>query len=247
MSSVAQAEWYAKLYEYSDGEAEATLYPSSAKDPGPEGGIRKRWDISEEERQARDKQNRERTISRARCRLRRAIQGAGLDTLWTATYEVSELSLAQAKEDFARFARRMRETFGRFPYAVVYERQEGRGQKEGNAGSWHVHFATRGFYDWSAVRRLWGKGHVQYQKPKRSGRWVPAKMAGYLAKYLGKAMQEAQGDRLYSRSEGLEIPEGLEIRFASYGAMMQWVEREFGQEAFVQENDEGYPVWVCSW
>jgi len=84
-------------------------------------------------------------------------------------------------------------------YVAVAEQQQ--------RGAWHVHIACRGFMSVLTLRRIWrgivgaDNGNIDLSYRNR-GQANPWRIAGYLSKYIGKAIaQSSPGDRTFWASE----------------------------------------------
>lgn len=97
----------------------------------------------------------------------------------------------------------------------------------------HVHLAMQGRVDHQEMEWLWGHGYVFYGDPNRHpGRSTVEKLAGYLAKYLGKELDDdaqADGDRglgdhrWYHTQVG--TPQSTTHRFERPEAAEAWLEQ----------------------
>ena len=138
-----------KRLEYPDGSAEMII--TRVRPPrrphvdqyDPETG-----EIIEREKPELDPieavQAREKSISRSRTAIRRAVMAMQGDHLLTLTYRRNETDLRRAWRDCTRFVRAMRDELGKFDYVAVAERQK--------RGAWHFHLAVRGKQDLKLIR-----------------------------------------------------------------------------------------------
>lgn len=143
--------------------------------------------------------NAERAAQRARGRVRLLCKSMGADTLMTLTYRANVTDLALCKAHLKEFVRRVKRVWPGFRAVCAFERQK--------RGAWHVHLATERVmpvaayqgvimrsYDllraiWRSVTKQHG-GNVDVQARKRHSKRSPARIAAYLAKYLGKAFED---------------------------------------------------------
>lgn len=164
--------------------------------------------------------NRERATRRARTKVRRLAKFKRLTTLLTLTYRENMLDRARMQHDFDNFMKRVRRVCPDFEYICVFERQK--------RGAWHAHIATRRIlpvlavggqlvksYDLlrSAWRGVVGQenGNVDVSRRKRLSR-SPAKLASYLAKYIGKTFDQAERYVNSYSASGRSIPEAVLVR-----------------------------------
>lgn len=214
--------------------------------------------------------DRERSARRARQSVRWACKAIGVDRLVTLTYRANVRDLAASKVHFSAWARRVREHVPGFRYVAVSEFQE--------RGAVHWHVALRGFVDVNLLRALWYRtlgvripreqlrcppklgegspGSVNIRPPRSRGRvrrvWAVDKLAGYIAKYVGKAMGEGSVvGRAYM------VPKGVH---AGYSTTRYFVRGEgrvglavaffdllnrCGPGAFVWQAADGMRLWGC--
>jgi len=152
----------------------------------------------------RASRNRARAVQRAKRHISDYIVFNRLTKMWTFTYAVKNFSREQAVKDVHEFVKRWREyETHAFPYAWVLEQHQD--------GSWHVHFAVQDshFTDFFALRRLWGKGRIRFDKRRRErgeSRQELQRLASYMSKYLGKDF----GDEVPSGRHRYEVAEGFQ-------------------------------------
>lgn len=175
-----------------------------------------KYELTEEENEAR-------ALRRARQRIRWSTKAIGADRMLTLTYRENQTDRSLASKHLARFIARCRKEWSSFKYVAAPELQE--------RGAWHWHIGVRGFVNYDKLRGFWwqaigyrirwsaeGKpilrdtditpGNVQGQYYKGSGKpqstWDTDRMAGYMAKYVGKALAAGDsGEKSYSVSRGL--------------------------------------------
>lgn len=197
-------------------------------------------------------QAREKSISRSRTAIRRAVMAMQGDHLLTLTYRRNETDLRRAWRDCTRFVRAMRDELGKFDYVAVAERQK--------RGAWHFHLAVRGKQDLKLIRSCWeragGDGNIDVRY--RPG--MPLhKLASYLAKYIAKSFQLHDGERgsvhRYRRSQGIDPAQFVEVV-----TCLPWEARQLMNDLFKSggligfaQVDGGEPgeidhyVWGCTW
>jgi hypothetical protein len=167
--------------------------------------------------------NRERAARRATTRVRRLCKTMGADTLLTLTYRACEADLARSKADLKEFNRRMLRELPCFRFVACFERQK--------RGAWHMHLATAGLPVWFEKKNAYGQpyrvksfevfrqvwrsvtgergGNVDVSRRKRNSKRSPAKIAAYIAKYIGKAFIE-EGDKgvnRWAKYGDVEVPQ----------------------------------------
>jgi hypothetical protein len=171
--------------------------------------------------------NRNRAARRARTRIRRLCKAMGADTLLTLTYRALETDLSRAKADLKEFNRRLLRELPGFRFVACFERQE--------RGAWHMHLATAGLPVWfervnqsgqryrvksfEVFRAIWRSvtkdrgGNVDVARRKRNSQRGPAKIASYIAKYIGKAFEDSMdaGRNRWAKYGDCEVPEPLEL------------------------------------
>ena len=209
--------------------------------------------------------NLKRSARRAKTRVRRLVKSMGCDSLLTLTYWENVTDLERAKRDLKEFVRRMRRLIPGFAYVAAFERQK--------RGAWHVHMAIHRLplnlpaangvkvKSWSVVRAVWrsvvgeARGNIDQSARKRNSRRSPARLAGYLSKYMMKAFEE--GDAWSNRFSASQhsIPEavravfrgsslaelvGLAYAFAADGACdcQTWLS-EFGDTFYLASEPPG--------
>jgi len=156
-------------------------------------------------------ENLERSLRRARQRVRQGLRHRGLDRLLTLTYRENMEDEARVRRDWSKFLRRLKEHHGwEFPFVCVRERQK--------RGAWHLHVGVRGWRDVGVLRAAWrhvvglDNGNIDIRRPRRGGAWRSSRLAGYLAKYLGKDFGPGRG-KSYWISQGAPLET---VRFLSF-------------------------------
>jgi hypothetical protein len=196
-----------------------------------------------------DERNRERVRRRRVTEIRRRVKVHGSDLLLTVTYKANVQDLGVAWKHWKEFVRRVRRVLPGFSYVVAWEQQK--------RGAWHAHAAVRRISQYlmvggvrvksfNVLRAVWRSvvgdlgGNTDLAKGKRSR----AKIASYMAKYLGKSMASAgDGVNLWASSATkIDAPCTLEFN------------RECLQEACMFACDwvheSGYEFssgWVAPW
>jgi len=150
-------------------------------------------------------ENRERSARRAATNLRRYCKANRLDRLATLTYRVAQFDKLDVKRDLNRFFVRLRKTLGveALPYAYALERHE--------SGALHVHVAFGQFIEHWVLVEAWSHGICDIRaKHRRGGRGAGGghekarRVAGYLSKYVGKALEAGEGRHSYETGQGFK-------------------------------------------
>lgn len=224
-----------------------------------EGDVEASWGVSilgqkrrrTERGKSKDRpKNIERCNRRARAELRRKCMAAGLDHLLTLTYRENITDLIEARSDFDRFIRKIHEHDADFKYVVVEEIQK--------RGAIHFHLGVKGFQNVFLLRSIWrsvvGEGNVDvnYIKSKKGYRWSKARLAMYLAKYIGKDMESELNKKRFRSSQGITIPEKvyyLPFKMSARDYVLELVKSLGGKVGFVWNSEEGDGLfgWACSW
>lgn len=247
----------AKLLRYPGGEAEMTITRKRpARRPRMEQYDPETGEILTPEKPdltpTEQVQVREKSISRSRTKIRRAVMSMQGDHLLTLTFKRNETDLRAAWRVCTRFCRLMRDELGGFDYVAVAERQK--------RGAWHFHLAVRGRQDVKLIRALWhragGDGNIDVQYKKGMPLY---KLAGYLAKYISKSFQLHDGERgsvhRYRRSQGIDPDEIVELVTCDPREARQVMNDLFkaGNLIGFAQVDGGEPgeidhyVWGCNW
>lgn len=175
----------------------------------------------------RDPEDLVRAARRARQMLRLRATHLGVDRLFTVTSRGLLTSRDEAQVAWSEFSRRMRTKYPAAQWIAVPEPHK-------SGAHWHVHFASRGYLDVKVLRRAWhavlcklyglkreetrgeaapGNIDVSYKGGAFGVRLV-RKIAGYLAKYLGKtadAAVEVFNKKRYWCSMGIQLPKSWHV------------------------------------
>lgn len=181
-----------------------TLYP----DAGEAGGcfqyaLRRRVVITGPA--ADPERSRAEAARRAMATVRRYCAANGLNRLGTLTYAGDGChDPLVLRADVADFFRRLRAALGGQPLPYLWTAE----WHPGGHGL-HVHFAVGRYVQHGLIRRTWGRGHVSIKLlgdlPVGSTKRDEARVAArYLAKYVGKALDERRpaGLHRYERAQG---------------------------------------------
>lgn len=146
---------------------------------------------------------------RARATVRRYCAANGLNRFGTLTYAGNGCHDPLAlRRDVADFFRRLRAVLGGqpFPYVWVPEWHK-------TDHGLHAHFAVGRYIQYGLIRQAWGRGFVHIKLigdlPVGSSKRDEARVAArYLAKYVGKAVDEQRvpGLHRYERAQGFTPP-----------------------------------------
>lgn len=150
----------------------------------------------------RDKSEQERvqsSVARTRKVIRQRCMSFKADRLLTLTYRENMTDRARAYRDTVTLIARARAAGYLVKYVAVPEQQK--------RGAWHIHIACRGFMWVQTLRRIWrgivgqdnGNIDLSYRHRGQSNPW---RIASYLSKYIGKALEQAEpGERTFWASE----------------------------------------------
>jgi len=175
------------------------------KIPGPS-----RDDMTEAERQERDRLNRLRSVARARRQLRLLVKSMGADRLLTLTWRENMTDIDRAQKAWQKFVRLVRVRYPDNKFLCVREYQE--------RGAIHLHVALSGHFDVHWLRYCWyvalghkakfvypnGKKTVQaFIKPEGEKVWRPAYSSEVLGSINIRGMQTrwGEGDRDYWKAD----------------------------------------------
>ena len=151
-------------------------------------------------------ENRQKAERRARRRIRHCAHQLEADHLLTLTFRENITDLKVAWVYFRKFSRKMREHYGlKWQYVVVPEYQK--------RGAVHFHLAINGYWPVTVVRRFWwmcvgpGMGNVDIAYSRKGAKHSPSALAGYLSKYVSKAISHALiNAKSYNVSQGIKPP-----------------------------------------
>jgi len=228
-----------RVHELGNGHLEATVLPhylwhevdalsdQAASDAAMAHGhiwVDGRWvpaDLSESEKLDRLAKNRERSTRRARTQVRRLCKAKGLTTMLTFTYQENMHDRDRIARDFDVMVKRLRRVAPDFQYVCVFERQK--------RGAWHAHvavprvlshYAYKGqlVRSYDLLRSMWrsiigGGGNVDVSRNKRIAR-SSARLASYLAKYIGKDLTAALAEGDSYRASGRALPKPTYVTVA---------------------------------
>lgn len=192
---------------------------------------------------------------RARGQIRRYAAANGLNRLGTLTYAGDGLHDQRVfRQHMAMFFRRLRaDTGGRpFPYVWVPEwHKSGHGL--------HAHFAVGSYIARRKIEAAWGRGFVHIKLlgdlPVGSGIHGEARRAaGYLAKYVGKDVDQAKlaGLHRYEVAQGF-APPSVVLHGATLGEVLPEATAAMGRlpshvwQSLGVEGWQGPPAVWLSW
>ena len=157
--------------------------------------------------------------------------------LFTLTFNQQRESISECAKFFHIFTIRMRRSFGKeFRYVAVPEFQK--------SGRVHYHALFWDLPDGIQEREretrkiasLWEQGFVDIKKTDGN-----VKLAGYLAKYMAKAMSDVRlfGFKVYFGSRNLSRP------ITRSGFPDGWIDRQYDFSKFsVEKDDKYYTNWL---
>lgn len=161
-----------------------------------------------------ERDNKERSLRRARSTVRKKIIEGELDHLLTLTYRENMCDEKQGWKDFQRFIRIFRAKFPNIKWVVVMEKQK--------RGAIHFHLAIHGFFPVRTIRTLWidvvgytedpkngeivANGNVDIKRKKKNQTLTG--LAGYLSKYLSKQQENLNRfGKMFRSSQNIKITE----------------------------------------
>lgn len=240
----SKGRWRCTLREFGEGyrETSAVFVPLREKQGQPS--------ASRIDDETRRETNEERARRRAKTVVRHKCLAIRADHLLTLTYRQNVEDFEQACEDLARFVRWWRSRCPGLTYVAVPERQR--------RGAWHWHVAFPGSVPKGLLRamhRKWREicahrgGNVDVAGAKRGNR---ARMAQYLAKYISKAQDGAEGrlvgSHRYRCSLGISVPARVFYVSGDPAEGMTWwcAEPHCGELVGCVLMEAGRR-WACSW
>lgn len=195
--------------------------------------------------------NEDRSVRRARSRLRRLILSAQADHLLTLTYRDNVTDFDQACNDLNKFVRIVKSKIPGWVYITVAEQQK--------RGAWHWHMAVRGRQDVALLREAWrhvvGEGNIDVNPPKGAGKQRLLALVKYLGKYLAKGFKAGNRElnaRRFRASLGIPIPCTIiplppEQRGNAFGYAVQMLKANVGAVGYVWLAEDRPAGWACSW
>lgn len=191
-------------------------------------------DLTEEEQEAKLKENWLRSVRRAKQNVRWLCKQMEADRLFTLTYRENVQDREKVKADFTRFLRLVRNGGFRYVnrkgqlvkwhgdknwrYVAVLERQD--------RGALHIHCAVQGWQRIEMLRAAWycalgaahdaagadTPGQVNVTSPRaddgqKKRQWKTSRLASYISKYMEKTFEDALAEKKrYWRSKDLQAP-----------------------------------------
>lgn len=157
---------------------------------------------------------------RARSNVRKRCKMIGANQMLTLTYRENMVDFERLAKDFKEFIRRLRR-YGAFEYVAGIEKQK--------RGALHLHLAINALPMWmknaqgikvksaSLVRSVWrgvvglDNGNIDLTRPRSNG---VHRIASYLAKYIGKSLEDAVFNaKSYWSSRGIPKPDRARVWF----------------------------------
>lgn len=186
-------------------------------------------DMMEKWRETHAEERHERALkvaaNRAKTRARKLCKANGVDTLLTCTYRANETDLQRCKADIKEFNRRLLRVMPEFGCIVFFERQE--------RGAWHAHMGvgrvpktferlnvTGQKYrvkSYDVIRAVWRSvtkergGNIDVSRSK-GGQRSAARIATYIAKYIGKCFSEGEkGSNRWTKYGFSDVPKPVDL------------------------------------
>ncbi|MGZ8251903.1 MAG: rolling circle replication-associated protein, partial [Methylophilaceae bacterium] len=195
--------------------------------------------------------NEERSIRRARSRMRRLILSVQADHLLTLTYRENVTDFKIACSDFSKFIRKMKTKLPSWLYIAVAENQK--------RGAWHWHIAVKGRQDVALIRSIWrhivGEGNIDVNPPKANQKNPQLALVTYLCKYLGKGFNDGNHElnaRRFRASHGIQVPITIiplpdNRRHDASGYAVEMLKAKTGSVGYIWLGDSLPAGWACSW
>lgn len=194
--------------------------------------------------------NIERSVRRARSRMRKVILATNANHLLTLTYRKNMLDFNQSYADLTKFIRLVRTEIPNWIYIAVAEKQK--------RGAWHWHLAVSGRQDVNLLRRAWLKtvkdGNIDVNAPKGNTKRRQLALVSYLSKYMAKTFNDDENElyaRRYRVSRGIHIPSETitlpenEVNAVQYA--LDTLENKIGSVGHVWIASDLAAGWACSW
>lgn len=194
--------------------------------------------------------NIDRSVRRARSRMRKVILATNANHLLTLTYRKNMMDFDQSYKDLTKFIRLVRKECPNWIYIAVAEKQK--------RGAWHWHLAVSGRQDVNRLRRAWLKtvkdGNIDVNAPRCKGKYRQLALVSYLSKYMSKTF-ENDDNGLYARryrvSRGIHIPSETitlpeyEVNAVQYA--IDTLQNKIGSVGHVWIAGDLAAGWACSW
>ena len=239
LSTGRVAYYRARVNDYGQGDAEVTFWVDK---PAPVSN-RRNEEVCTEERARRDGLNKVRSNRRSRKRIRQAVMSMPATYLWTLTYAENMQDRAQADADFEAFIDALRE---RYPSIKGQWTATAETQKR---GAWHWHVVLPVRIPKPVMDNLWHHGFTFVGGPKRhKGPMKRVQAAYYLAKYVGKALDEGvTGQHAYKVGRGVVVPE-VTLAFETEAEWLAFV-LAFDQAPLLRDDASGFlgGGWGATW
>lgn len=180
-------------------------------------------------------------LKRARENVRRIIWSN--ISPYTKLLTLTTANTVLNRDDFLYMLKLFQKNMTRSGYPLrwlrVLERQEKRGEREGNEGSFHAHFIVfnEEKIPYPILKQAWKYGSVDIQllKGLRTGKdELVQNAAAYICKYITKQNIAEFGDKVYSTSRGLKRPQEFRVK-ADYDLSDKILEIDREQNHIIEE------------
>lgn len=220
---------------------------------------RKKSDETEMDEVVMAEADHRRSVARSIRNMRHRVYMLKADRLLTLTSRENKIELKACWRDLTRFVRAVKKQLPEFLYVAVPERQK--------RGAIHFHLAVSGFYNVNVLRYLWRRvlcgdgnasgenspGNIDITSPRGGDTWQRAKLARYLAKYIGKNMDYTDmNGRRFSSSCSIAQPKitrlYLPVSDDTYYRLTQ-IMNSISRNGVVRKFEFGGPVpgtWMSS-
>lgn len=194
--------------------------------------------------------NEDRSVRRAKSRMRKLILSTNADHLLTLTYRQNMTDFDQACNDLTKFIRYVRKDIPHWIYIAVAEKQK--------RGAWHWHLAVKGRQDIPRLRQAWLKtvkdGNIDVNPPKGNAQNRQLMLVRYLSKYLAKTFAENNhglNAKRYRVSRGIQVPSRSVMLPEDHDNAVKFVldtlQNEIGSVGHVWIAGDLAAGWACSW
>ena len=226
--------YYLSGRKYPSGDAELVSIKLTHEDQLKKGGGAKRRNT---EKTAMDDVTLNKSVARARTKVRRLCLTMCCDRLLTLTFRENLEDLDVAWDRFKYFTKLCRAKWGKkFRYVAVPEYQK--------RGAVHFHIAIAGYMKANVVRKMWRRaagrygGNIDITNPKKFGKgnWNPKRIANYISKYISKNDSVEFNKKRYSSGGDIDIPEPRK-GYVCYGFDMENLMKTVIQRMSAKEVD----------
>ncbi len=201
-----------RIYEFPN-DFEAVYYR-----PGWGGGCQPdKLNMSPKGQSPNYEKHRQKTLQKARSKIRRLIKTYILDRFVTLTFKENLQDIKKADAEFRKFMKRLLRRFPECKYVAVREFQE--------RGAVHYHLAANTYIEQKQLHEIWGNGFVWIERKINNSN----QLTNYLCKYITKHADDPRlkGFHSYLCSQGLKLNYD-DLYFGSGKEMLEFLQKEYG-------------------